>query len=606
MRAEWAFALPCGSLRMSHSRRATAARVGTRLRAALPVALALGIFGLAALTGQGCADTTPPADVVLTGGTVYTVAASMPLASAVAIRAGEIVYVGDDDGASRFVGPTTQVVDLAGRLVLPGFIDTHAHPVQAAGLGYALRLSSLMSPDEVLLQVAAYAARTPERAFILGFGFDETAFGPDGPRREALDSVVSDRPVILVDAGGHSAWANSAALDAFGIDATSPDPIPGVHYYQRDPDGTPTGWLVESQAIFPHLAELGAFDAVAAARPNNIVYTLFSSAGVTTVYDAGMSSFEAQALEAVAEMDRQGSLRFRVVASHQIQHPDQVPTAIDRFTELRRLYDGDRLHVGMIKIHNDGTTEAHTAAYLEPYTDLPGQSGAVLLEPSVLNPFVVAVDRAGIDLHIHALGDRAVRQALDAIELARNVNPGADTRHTLAHVEQITDADVPRFAALDVTAQTTPYWYSMDYTGQELVIGPERMQRLYRLEDLIETGARVTYGSDFPATGPELLSMSPLWNIEAGATRQAIGDPSAPILGGVDARTSVADMVRGYTLDAAYQLHMEDDIGSIEVGKWADLVILGRNIFDLPLHEIHAAPVDASMVGGVLVSGSLP
>ncbi len=554
----------------------------------------------------GCASPLQPADLVLTGGTIHTVAEAMPRATTVAIRDGEIVYVGDADGVERFVGPETETVDLGGRLVLPGFIDTHAHPVQAAGLAYALRVSSSVSPADVVLQVEAYAARYPDRAFVLGFGFDETAFGPDGPRREMLDSVVSDRPVILIDQGGHSAWVNSAALAEFGIDASTPDPIPGRHYYQRDPDGTPTGWLVESQAYMPHLAALGAFDATAAARPNNLVYGLFSSVGITTVYDAGMSSFEAEALEALADMDRRGLLPFRVVASHQIQHPDQVASAIERFAELRSTFDGDLLHMGMIKIHNDGTTEARTAAYLEPYTDVPSSSGAVLLDPSVLNPFVVAIDRAGIDVHIHAIGDRAVREALDAIALARAENPDADTRHTLAHVEQITDADVPRFAALDVTAQTTPYWYSSDYAGQELVIGPERMMRLYRLQELIESGARVTYGSDFPATGEELLSMSPLWNIEAGATRQAIGDPSAPILGGVGARTSVEDMVRGYTLDAAHQLHMEDQVGSLEVGKRADLVVLAGNIFELPLHEIHQTGVDATMVDGEVVSGSLP
>ncbi|MCB9628889.1 MAG: amidohydrolase [Sandaracinaceae bacterium] len=576
-----------------------------RTKAALSCPRLLSVCALA-LGWVGCASSAAPADLVLTGGNIYTVAEAMPSASAVAIRAGELVYVGDDEGAARFVGPSTQVVDLEGRLVLPGFIDTHAHPVQAAGLAYALRLSSEVSPDDVVLQVEAYAARYPDRTFILGFGFDETAFGPDGPRRELLDAVVSDRPVILVDEGGHSAWVNTAALDAFGIDATTPDPIPGAHFYQRDPDGTPTGWLVESQAFFPHLAALGAFDAGAAARSNNLAYTLFSSVGVTTVYDAGMSSFEAQALEAVAQMDREGLLRFRLVVSHQIQHPNQVPGAIARFQEMRELYGSDRLRVGMIKIHNDGTTEARTAAYLEPYTDVPGSSGAVLLEPAILDPFVVAADGAGIDIHIHAIGDRTVREALDAIALARAANPGADTRHTLAHVEQITDADVPRFAELDVTAQTTPYWCSVDYTGQELVIGPERMQRLYRIQDLLEAGARVTFGSDFPATGSDLLSMSPLWNIEAGATRQAIGDPDAPILGGVAARTSVADLVRGYTLDAAYQLHMEDEVGSIEVGKRADLVVLGGNIFEMPLHEIHQTSVDVTMLDGVLVTGALP
>lgn len=558
------------------------------------------------LLSLGCADAAPPADLILVGADIHTVADARPLASAIAVRDGVIVYVGDDAHASRFMGPSTHVVDLGGRLVLPGFIDTHAHPFQAAGLSYALTLTSELSPPEVLERVAAYAENNPTRAFLVGFGFDETAFGPAGPRAELLDGVVGDRPVILIDAGGHSAWVNTAALEAFGIDASTPDPIPGRHYYQRDPDGSPTGWLVESQAYMPHLAALGAYDVTAAARPNNLVYAVFSSVGVTTVYDAGMSSFEPDALEVAADLDRRGALRFRVVASHMIQHPSQVAGAIARFAELREMYAGNRLHVGMIKIHNDGTTEARTAAYLAPYTDVPDSSGAVLLEPAELNPFVVAADRAGIDLHIHAIGDRTVRQALDAIALARSANPGADTRHTLAHVEQITVEDVPRFAALDVTAQTTPYWFAEDYTEQALVIGEARVQRLYRISELLETGARVTFGSDFPATGEEFFAMSPLWNIEAGATRQAIGEPNAPILGGPGSRVSVEAMVRGYTVDAAYQLHMEDEIGSLEVGKRADLVVLGGNIFEVPLHEIHAARVLVTMVDGELVHGAWP
>jgi predicted amidohydrolase YtcJ len=356
----------------------------------------------------------------------------------------------------------------------------------------------------------------------------------------------------------------------------------------------------------PHLAALGAFDATAAARPNNLVYGLFSSVGITTVYDAGMSSFEAEALEALADMDRRGLLPFRVVASHQIQHPDQVASAIERFAELRSTFDGDRLHMGMIKIHNDGTTEARTAAYLEPYTDVPSSSGAVLLEPSVLNPFVVAIDRAGIDVHIHAIGDRAVREALDAIALARAENPDADTRHTLAHVEQITDADVPRFAALDVTAQTTPYWYSSDYAGQELVIGPERMHaplpppgahRVRSARDLRQRLPR--HGGGAPVHESPLEHRSGCH--APGHRRPERADPG---------RCRRADERGGH----GAWLHPRRgppaphgrQVGSIEVGKRADLVVLAGNIFELPLHEIHQTGVDATMVDGEVVSGSLP
>ena len=566
----------------------------------------LVIVAALTLAFWSCADSGPrPADVIMTGGVVYTVSEALPRATAVAYREGEIVYVGDDAGAERFRGDETEAVDLAGRMVLPGFIDTHSHPFMASGMNYALTLNTELTTEEVLAAVVDYRDRNPDREFILGFGFDETAFGPEGPRADLLDTAVSDRPVILVDAGGHSAWVNTAALDAFGIDADTPDPIPGSHYYQRNPDGTPTGWLLESQTFFPHLAELGAFESSSASRRSNLVYILYSTAGITTVYDAGMSSFEDQALEAAKTMDDAGALRFRLVASLQIQHPDQVPGAIDRFAMLRERYDGTLLHMGGIKIHNDGTTEARTAAYLEPYTDDPSNSGAVLLEPAVLNPFVVEADGAGIDVHIHAIGDRAVREALDALEMARNANPGADTRHTLAHVEQVTDQDLPRFGALNVVASMTPYWASLDPAGNVTAVGAERVTRLFRVRGILDGGGRVTSGNDFPATGDELNAMGPLWNIEAGATRRAIGDPTAPALGPDSERMSVEEMVRSYTIDAAYQLHMEDRIGSIEVGKRADLVVLDADLFNVPLHTIHDIGVDLTIVDGAVVSGRI-
>lgn len=543
------------------------------------------------------------ADVVLTGANIYTVNPDMPMASAVAIKDGVIVHVGGDTSIQAFVGDDTQVTDLEGGFVLPGFIDAHAHPMQSAGLLYALQLDPSMSLEEIQQAVSQYAKQNEERALLVGFGFGALQFDVAGPRKEMLDSVITDKPVVLIDEGGHTAWVNSNALELFGIDENSPDPIPGKHFYQRDEDGTPTGWLVESQTFFPYLAEFGAYDKSLALDDSNLVYFLFRSLGITTVFDAGMSAFEPIAMEVAAQLENEGRLPFRLVTSHMIQNPNQLPNAIERFRELEAKYNRGRLKVGMIKIHNDGTIEARTAAFLEPYTDAPESSGQVLLEPDMLNPFVLEADRAGIDLQIHAIGNRTVREALDAIEAARMRNPAAQTRHTLIHLEQVSDEDLPRFAQLNVIAQTTPLWH---VAGDESVLGPDRSKKYHRYRELLDGGVRVTFGSDFPATGSSFFDMAPLRNIEVGHTRQPLGQPSSPILGDVSERLSLETMIRGYTLDAAYQLRMEQEVGSIEVGKQADMVLLSNNIFEVPAHEIHLTQVVMTMLGGEIIYGALP
>lgn len=561
-------------------------------------------------SSTGTGGSPPQADPVIADlivqGRIYTVDAAQPWAEAVAIRDGAIVRVGDTKSTDPHVGASTRIVDVGERMVLPGFIDTHAHPMQAVGLRYALLLDVFMDVDEILTALMSYADSNAERPLLLGFGFNELQFGSDGPRKEVLDAVIADKPVVLIDSGGHSAWLNSRALEVFGIDKDTPDPIPGAHYYQRDEDGTPTGWLLESQTFFPPLAEFGAYDTEAALDETNFVYSLFRSSGITTVYDAGMSSFEPIALEVAAELERRGTLPFRLVASHMIQNPNQVPGAIARFRELETQYNRGRLRVGMIKIHNDGTVGARTAAFLEPYSDFPESSGSVLLEPSMLDTLVAEADAEGIDLHIHAIGDRTVRESLDAIEVARRDNPAGVTRHTIAHVELTSDADLPRFAELGVIVQTTAYWQALIADESRAALGDDRFDRAFRFRELVDSGVRVTFGSDFPATGGPVFAMAPLWNIEVGHTRRLPGVVDGPINGGAEARLSLEEMIRGYTLDAAYQLRMEGEVGSLEDGKQADLVVLDRNLFEVPPQEIHQVRVDATVLGGQVVFGQFP
>jgi len=542
------------------------------------------------------------ADQVLIGAAVYTVDDAAPWAEAVAIADGEIVFVGDADAAvADHAGPDTEIVDLDGAMVLPGFIDTHAHPLQAAGLFHALLLDG-GTLAETLDAVEAYEA-TNDLPYVLGFGFDETQFLPDGPRKEDLDAVVADKPVIVMDAGGHSAWVNSAALEAFGIDATTPDPIPGKHYFARDETGEPTGWLVESQAYYPYLAELGVLNTDAIATRTNPAYALLTSFGITTVFDAGASSFEDDALAAAASLRDGDGLPLRIVASHMIQHPDQVPGAIDRFRELDERYSEGLLTIGMIKIHDDGTTEALTSAMLEPFQIDPDNAGAVLLEPDVLTALLLDADAAGIDVHIHTIGDRAVRDALDAVEEMRRVNPDSASRPTLAHVELIDDADRSRFAKLDIIVSTTSSWWTEP--GSEAALGADRARRLYTFADLADDGARITFGSDFPATGGPPTAAGPLWGIESGVTRINPGDPTATAHR-PDAAFDLESMIRGYTIDGAFQLGLDDRVGSLEVGKSADLVILDANLFEIDPSAIDQVRVVATVLAGEVTYGALP
>ncbi|MBW2271523.1 MAG: amidohydrolase [Deltaproteobacteria bacterium] len=542
----------------------------------------------------------PGADHVFIDARIYTVDPSRPWAAAVAVEGERISYVGDEAGARALIGSATEVHDLGGRLLLPGFIDTHAHPIMAAGSRENLSLDPRWSEVQVLRAVARYARKHRDARLIQGFGFGATQFGAEGPDRRALDRVVTDRPVLLVDEGGHSAWANSKTFEVLGIDRDTPDPIPGSHFYKRDANGNPTGWMLESQTFMPALAAMGGFSARDAVAGADDLFGLFSSVGVTTVYDAGMTAFEGMGFEALAQLDAEGRLPLRYVASHMIQNPNQLAAAIESFRDLEARYRGKRLRVGGIKLHNDGTIEAHTAGLLRPYTDDPDNRGGILVEGAALREFVTNVDAAGIDLHIHAIGDRTIREALDAVASARRSNGATGTRITLCHLELIHADDMHRFAELDVIAQTTPIWHGSGGPDSVPALGAERAHAMFRFNSLVREDVRVTFGSDFPASGT-ILGISPVHNIEIGHTRQTTGEPDSRLQGRTQDRLALETLVRGYTLDAAFQLRMEDEVGSIEVGKRADLIVLSRNLFEVDPYAIHSSKVLLTMLDGVVV-----
>lgn len=549
---------------------------------------------------QRSAPPSQAADFLFWKGAVYTVDEGRPWAEAVAVKDGYIQFVGSNEQAKAHIGAETQVIDLDEQMLLPGFIDTHAHPVLAAGMSHALTLDINGTPETWLEAVAASAKDNPTRPYVYGFGFLASAFGPSGPTKEMLDSVVSDRPVVLVDEGGHSAWVNSRALEVAGIDKDFPDPIPGLHYFKRDTEGNPTGWCLETMTFRPIVKELGVMSIQSTRDGAEDLFWLMSSFGITTVFDAGMSSFQDVGLQVLGELEREGRLPFRVVGSHSIQSPMQVAGAIERLRDLQKTYGSELIAPRVMKIFSDGTKEAYTAAQFEDYVGQPGNKGALFLEGKLLRDFVSDVDKAGFDIHIHAIGDRAVDTALDAFESVRRSNPSSTARYSMAHVELARDEDLPRFGALGVVAQTTPYWFATDVNYEAESIGIERASKLYRFAKIEREGGRITFGSDFPATG-DIVGLFPVLNIEMGMTRKMVDQPEMPTTPPVDAVLSLETMIKGYTLNAAYQLNLERELGSIEVGKRADIIVLTQNLFELDTYDIHNARVDITMLNGEVV-----
>lgn len=556
---------------------------------------------LAALAVGACSqsDDSRYVDYAFTNAKAYTLNTAAPWADTVLVKDDLIVYVGDAAGATQKIGKSTQQIELNGQLLLPGFIDTHAHPIDGGAYVTALSLDTWGTVEGWVAAIGDYAAANPDQELIVGYGHLATTFGPAGPSRQLIDEVVPDRAVVIMDEGFHTAWANTAALEALNITRDTPDPVPGFSYYKRDENGDATGFLLEGTAV----------DAVAALfviAPEIIiegmkdVVDIMNSYGVTAVFDAGAEGSIEFVTHVLEEIESSGELTVRIVGSSLTGASERAPTAVDKAEEWGRRVKGERYHYNTLKIFDDGTVEGRTAAMFEDYQGEPGNSGETVFTEEQLVDMITGAASRNIDVHVHALGERAIHETLNAIEVARAEQADSETRYTICHVEVITDQDVPRFGELDVMAQSTPLWASYDTYGKQFV-SEDQFQRFWRFKSLEDTGARLTFGSDYPSSGAGTLGMSPIVHIEMGHTRQEYGAPDAPIQPRVSERLSVESLVRGYTIDAAYQLHMEDQIGSIEVGKKADLVVLDQNIFEIDAYSIHKTEVMLTIMDGEIV-----
>ncbi len=535
-----------------------------------------------------------PADRVLTNGTIYTVDEKNPNAQAVAIDDGKIVFVGSNEDAKKYISKDTQVEDLKGDLVLPGFIDTHAHYITGAALAKAVRVNPNDTPDKWKKEIKAFADANPDLKGIFGLGIYPTKFGKNGPTKEELDELVPDRPAIIMDEGGHSAWFNSKAYEMAGITKDTPDPVKGVHMFKRKANGEPSGWNLEAMTIFPYVNKLNLISVDMIEQGSEQIFPMLPSIGLTTYYDAGMMQMEDLMYPALASLEKKGKLPVKVVGSYIVQSPPQVPIAIEKIKSYKDKYSSALVRPNTIKIHNDGTLEAETAGLHEDYSKTPNHKGGVLLEGEVLQNFVADIAKNDINAHIHAIGDRAVTEGLDAVEFARKEVPNTKSRFAIAHAILTKDSDLPRFGKLDVIAQTTPYWIATEEPLSD-VIGKERSQKRYRIKSIEDGGAKVAFGSDFPVGGE--FGMYPFYNIEAGMTRKGF-DKDSKVLPAKNEKMSLESMIKGYTMNAAYQLGMENEIGSISVGKDADMIVLNKNLFKIPTTDIHDVKVKETIMNG--------
>jgi predicted amidohydrolase YtcJ len=541
------------------------------------------------------------ADLVLTGGHVHTVDSARPRAEAVAVRGERIVAVGSTAEIAAFRGPRTRVVDLAGRLLIPGFQDAHVHPIFAGIDRLQCDVRGARGKANVLATIRAYVDAHPVDPWIIGSGWYMADFEHGTPRREDLDAMVSDRPAFLPNRDGHSTWVNSRALELAGVDRATPDPADGR--IERDPDGTPTGTLHEGAAslverLIPAEASETRIEGL------RIAQAYLHSLGITAWQDA-IVDVDAQATYRQAAEG--GWLTARVEGAMWWDR-ERGGDQIDELTERSRTGSVGRFRANSVKLMQDGVLETYTGSLLEPYLGSDGaptdNHGISFLDPEQLPGWVTRLDAAGLQPHFHAIGDRAVRDCLDAVAAARAANGHSDTRPHIAHIQVIHPDDVPRFADLEVAANAQALWACHEAQMDELTIpflGPERSTWQYPFGSLLRAGARLAMGSDWSVSTP-----NPLEEIEVAVTRMARRhDPDAhgmlrqPFL--PDEALSLADSIAAFTAGTAWVNHLDSETGTIEVGKLADLAVIDRDLFAPDAGPISEGRVIATFVGGVAV-----
>src|ERR1700730_1281996 len=546
------------------------------------------------LTAALASGPIPTADTIIARGKVYTGNSAQPWAQAVAIRDGKIIAVGDEQTIFKLRSAATQVIDAAGRLVLPGFVDCHIHFLDGSLSLGRVNLEGAKDASDIQQRLRDYAAKHPGKDWVLGRGWNYAMFGPEAlPHKKYLDEVFPDQPVLLEGYDGHTYWANSKALSAAGITNETPDPPNGA--IVRDPKThEATGALKESaQGLVARVVPKPSRSEKLAALRAGIKWS--NEHGLPRVHSAG-GDFEY--LDLYDELRRKGQQTLRFYIAYFLNPPELRPQDIDVIEAARKKFHDEWIDTNVVKMMVDGVVESHTAAMLEPYSDDPSTKGKLFWDPAKYSAAVAELDKRGLQLFTHAIGEYGVRTALDAYEHAEQVNHTNDRRPRIEHIETITAADIPRFGKLGVIASMQPLHSYPDADTLEVWArnaGPDRASRAWAWKSISNAGGRLAFGSDWP-----VVTLNPWEGIQTAVTRQTTeGKPESGFV--PEQRLTVEETVHGYTLGAAYAGRREKTEGSIAPGKLADLVIVSQNIFEIDPHRIGETKVLMTIVGGRVV-----
>lgn len=545
----------------------------------------------------------PETDTLLINGRIYTVNDKQSWAEAVAIANGKITFVGSNAEASQYRGDTTKVIDLGGKMAMPGLNDLHVHPIY----GFTVQLFECVfppsyKPDDIAKKITQCVEDNPEAEWIVGGQWETDFFVKHhipSPRKW-LDKVSGDKAVFLRDSSFHNRWANSKALALAGVTKSSPE-VPGGKIV-RDTNGEPNGLFYETagnlvQAIIP---DWTVEQYRQAAREGVKAANRF---GITGLKDASTSP---QRLKSYKSLDESGEMDVHLtvaITAHSVLDSDmKLNTGL--LSQLREDNRGKHVNTDFVKIFMDGVPSAsRTAAmihhYLPAHDGVEPTRGKVLYPYEVLSKLIAELDRLGITVKVHAAGDQAVRVTLDAIEYTRKVNGRSGLRHEIAHAGFIDEADIPRFAELNATAEISPYiWFPSTKTESIIRAVGKRGESYFPVKTLIESGADVVAGSDWPAGA--LPSMNPWVGMEALISRRNPWGVFPGVLWPEQA-ISLEQALRIYTRAGAKALKLENATGSIEEGKLADIIVLNQNLFDIPVEKISDTQVEMTLFGGKIV-----
>ena len=575
----------------------------------IPVVFAFMTIALAACSGGG--DAPAAADIVFLNGTVLTMDDGNPEAEAVAVVGNKITYVGSADGVSALIGDDTEVIDATGKMILPGFVSGHDHIIAAAWLGSGVPLGPATNKDEALDIIRDYAEANPDLKIVFGMGWSADMLG-GWPTMADLDAAVSDRPTFMIDFTGHEAWLNTVAMQGGNITKDTPDSLPGTTYWRRDDNGIPTGVGMEFQWTSTFIGAGGWDPETMIPSSVATLHDIAVKSGMTAFLTPGagtpniannqgsLDDFEA-ILGVLQGMHEKGELNMRAVVQPWFKVPEADPVeTTDLAARLAKTYSGDNVRVGGVKIHPESGWLGRGAPMLENYpgTDAKGNFG---VSPERSIALVAEANKRGLDVAIHVEGNASVRAAIDAFEASMKAgHTDSGARNTLHHLLLTHPDDYQRIIDLDISVNATPQ-FSTTWSGQKSmayeILGEDFIQEQFgRYSDLAHEGVRISISADYPSTPAPMIPL--LYVLQTAVTLQDPDDPDSEPFPSKRKPLTLEQGLRAITIDAAWFLHMEDKIGSLEVGKYADIVVLEKDLREVDLNTLKDVKVLGTMMDG--------